>query len=130
VAKEDATDGDEDNEVDLSESETEEVVQPTEDIEDEQQGPPPEDDEEDVDNEDEAMMVQQEELVKAAARHVEMAQEPRAMYQEKRQQAVLTAGLPPSQRVLCYMLPTMLRTCPFRTLQANNQGLPTATLLP
>jgi hypothetical protein len=56
---------------------------------------------------DEAMdcaeMVAGEELVKAAARHVEMAQQQRLLYQDKKQEAIGTSSLPPTERVLCFV---------------------------
>jgi hypothetical protein len=61
-------------------------------------GPPPADED---DEDDAAAMVQGEELVKTAARHVEMAQQQRSFYQQKRQEAVSTLGLTPKERVLC-----------------------------
>jgi hypothetical protein len=42
-------------------------------------------------------------LVKAAARHVVQAQQQRILYQDKKKEAIATAALPPSQRVLCYV---------------------------
>jgi hypothetical protein len=64
--------------------------------------PPPDDDNED-DQQAEEAMVAAEKLVTDAARHVEMAQQQRSLYQEKKQEAKDTASLPPSQRVLCFV---------------------------
>jgi hypothetical protein len=67
----------------------------------EMQGPPAADD----DNEegDVTTMLRGEELVKTAARHVEMAQQQRALYQQKRKAAIDTAGLPLEERTLCFV---------------------------
>jgi hypothetical protein len=53
--------------------------------------------------EEEDTMVRGEELVKTAARHVEMAQVQRCLYQQKRQEAIATRERPPSERVLCFV---------------------------
>jgi hypothetical protein len=68
-----------------------------------EQGPPP--DGEDIVDGDEAVatMVRGEELVKTAARHVQMAQEQRLLYQDKRDEAIATKGLPAKERTLCYV---------------------------
>jgi hypothetical protein len=66
-----------------------------------QQGPP---DAEEINEDNEvATMLHGEELVKVAARHVEMAQQQRALYQQKRQQAIDTVDRSPAERVLCYV---------------------------
>jgi hypothetical protein len=69
---------------------------------DEVQGPPVAEDDANED-EDLAAMVNGEEMVMNAARHVEMAQQQRSLYQRKRQAAINTAALPPEERVLCYV---------------------------
>jgi hypothetical protein len=50
-----------------------------------------------------ATMERGEQLVIVAARHVEMAQQQRALYQQKRKEAKDTIGNRPSERVLCYV---------------------------
>jgi hypothetical protein len=80
------------------------VDEETQDDEQEDIGPPPEDEDDEKDEDDEAaLMVDGEELIKVAARHVEMAQQQRAIYQRKRQEAIDTLSLSPKDRVLCYV---------------------------
>jgi hypothetical protein len=68
--------------------------------EEKEEGPP--EDEINEDNDIEAMEGG-EQLVMAAAKHVEMAQLQRLLYQQKKQEAVATVDLRPSERVLCYV---------------------------
>lgn len=49
------------------------------------------------------IVIQQEELILKAAKHVEMARIQRKYYQDKKQEAVDTANLDPSQRCLCFV---------------------------
>jgi hypothetical protein len=64
--------------------------------------PPPEED--DVNEDDDiAAMEEGEDIVVKAAKHVEMAQQQRILYQQKRKEATATALLRPSERVLCYV---------------------------
>jgi hypothetical protein len=48
-------------------------------------------------------MEEGEDIVVKAAKHVEMAQQQRILYQQKRKEATATALLRPSERVLCYV---------------------------
>jgi hypothetical protein len=66
-----------------------------------QQGPPAADD--DNEDEEEARMLRGEELVQVAARHVEMAQQQRCLYQVTRKAAIATVDQRPSERILCYV---------------------------
>ena len=69
-------------------------------IVDPDQGP---DDDEEEDTADMDDMLHGERLVLAAARHVEMAQRQRLLYQAKKKEAMDTCLLPPSERVLCFV---------------------------
>jgi hypothetical protein len=66
------------------------------------QGPPEDDDDED-DEDGVQKMLDGETLVRKAARHVEMAQLQRYMYQRKKKEAKDTMNEPPSNRVLTYV---------------------------
>ena len=48
-------------------------------------------------------MEQGEALIVTVARHVEMAQQQRLLYQQKKKEAMDNVSLHPSQRVLCYV---------------------------
>ena len=53
---------------------------------------------------DEAEMLQSERVVAMAAIiHVEMAQQQRELYQQKKAEAIMTAGNAPGERILCYV---------------------------
>ena len=61
---------------------------------------PEEDDEETINMDD---MLHGKQLVLAAAKHVEMAQRQRLLYQVKKKEAMDSLLLPPSERVLCFV---------------------------
>jgi hypothetical protein len=67
------------------------------------EGPPGQEAEEQEDGDAVAVMLEGEELVKVAAKHVEMAQQQRELYQQKRTDAIDTKDLPPKERVLCFV---------------------------
>jgi hypothetical protein len=72
-----------------------------EDDEENEDAAPPDDEEDD--DEDGLRMLESETLVTKAARHVEMAQLQRSMYQRKKKEAIQTKHESPSNRVLCYV---------------------------
>ena len=56
-------------------------------------------------------MLEGERLVIAAARHVEMAQRQRQLYQTKKKEAIDSHLLPASERVLCYVADNAQNMC-------------------
>jgi hypothetical protein len=72
-------------------------------VEDEDNIPPLDDNDEEDEDGLLKKMLDSETLVKKAARHVEMAQLQRAMYQRKKRESIETKQERPSERVVCYV---------------------------
>jgi hypothetical protein len=86
-----------------AEEEGEEETNSNDDDDEQQEQIGPQEGDGSGDEDDVAAMVQGEALILAAGRHVEMAQQQRALYQLKRQTAVATADKRPSEGVLCFV---------------------------
>jgi hypothetical protein len=82
-----------------------------------------EDDNQEEPNDDvaEQRMRDNEELILKAAAHVEMAQQQRLYFQQKRKEAIDTCNKRPSEWFFV-LLATMRRTCPYQTLLRNSQA--------